>query len=71
MQENRIRNRVSKAVESAFDRTINGDVVKDRNYLQRYEVTLKYFYLEIEQYRKLLAEIKAEQRSSTGTSVRS
>lgn len=71
MQENRIRNRVSKAVESAFDRTINGDVVKDRNYIQRYEATLKFFYLEIEQYRKLLAEIKAEQRSSKGTSNRS
>ena len=71
MQENRIRNRVSKAVESAFDRTINGDVVKDRNYLRRYEVTLKYFYLEIEQYRKQLKEIKAERRSSKGTTNRS
>ncbi|MCH1515120.1 MAG: hypothetical protein L7U52_00260 [Alphaproteobacteria bacterium] len=44
VKENRIRNRVSRAVESAFDQTVNGDAVKDRKYIQRYEITLKHFY---------------------------
>lgn len=63
VKENRIRNRVSRAVESAFDQTVNGDAVKDRKYIQRYEITLKHFYIEIEQYRRLLPEIKRDARN--------
>ena len=42
VSENRIRNRVNKAFESVFDHTLNGDAVKDKNYIEKYGVTLKH-----------------------------
>lgn len=70
-RESRIHNRVIAALEQVFDRTVNGDVVKDRDYVEKYQTTLRCCYVELEQYRKQLKEIKAEQRSLKGTSNRS
>ena len=58
VSENRIRNRVTKAFESVFDHTLNGDAVKDKNYIEKYGATLKHCYVELEQYRKLYKSIK-------------
>ena len=60
-RESRIHNRVIAALEQVFD----------RDYVEKYQTTLRCCYVELEQYRKQLKEIKAEQRSLKGTSNRS
>jgi len=58
MMQNRIRNKVTKAFESVFDHTLNGDVVKDKNYMNKYGSALRYCYAELEEYRLHYKSIK-------------
>ena len=54
----RIRNRVTKALESVFDHTLNGDAVKDKNYMEKYGAALRHCYAELEEYRLHYKSIK-------------
>lgn len=58
VRDNRIRNRVTKALESVFDHTLNGDAVKDKNYMEKYGAALRHCYAELEEYRLHYKSIK-------------
>ena len=58
VSDNRIKNRVTKALESVFDHTLNGDAVKDKNYMAKYGAALRHCYAELEEYRLHYKSIK-------------
>ena len=58
VSDNRIRNRVTKALESVLDHTLNGDAVKDKNYMAKYGAALRHCYAELEEYRLHYKSIK-------------
>ena len=58
VSDNRIKNRVTKELESVFDHTLNGDAVKDKNYMAKYGAALRHCYAELEEYRLHYKSIK-------------
>ena len=58
VSDNRIKNRVTKALESVFDHTLIGDAVKDKSYMAKYGAALRHCYAELEEYRLHYKSIK-------------